>query len=140
MIGRDLRPLLLGEIDRVYGPDDAVGYELAGHAALFQGDYKIVRNRGPVGDGQWRLFNIAQDPGESIDLSLREPARLQSMLSAYDRYAVENKVLPVPAGYSHVKQLVINTLYNGLRTPILVGLLTLLILMPFLVAYRLRRR
>ena len=138
MIGRDLRPLLSGEVDRVYGPEDTVGYELAEHAALFNGDYKIVRNRGPVGDGQWRLFNIADDPGETKDLAAAEHARLQRMLSAYERYTEENKVLPVPAGYDHLKQLVTNTLYSRLRTPVLVGLLALLILIPFAVAYRLK--
>jgi arylsulfatase/uncharacterized sulfatase len=44
MTGRDLRPLLSGEAERVYGPDDAVGYELAGQAVLFQGDYKGTIN------------------------------------------------------------------------------------------------
>jgi arylsulfatase/uncharacterized sulfatase len=103
---------------------------------LFQGDYKIVRNRGPVGDGQWHLFNIVVDPGEVNDLAAKEPERLQRMLSAYERYTVASQVLPVPPGYDHIKQLVTNTLYGRLRTPVLVGLLTLLILMPFLVAYR----
>ena len=49
MIGRDLSPVLLGRAARVYDEDDAVGYELAGNAALFQGDYKIVMNRMPLG-------------------------------------------------------------------------------------------
>lgn len=136
MIGRDLRPLVSKNVERVYGPQDAVGYELAGHAALFQGDYKIVFNRGPLGDGQWHLYNIVQDPGETNDLASVEPARLQRMLGAYERYARDNKVLQVPPGYDHIKQLVINTLYGRLRTPVLVALLTALILLPFLMAYR----
>ena len=140
MIGRDLRPLLLGETEHVYGPEDTVGYELAGHAALFKGDYKIVRNRGPVGDGQWRLFNVVEDPGETRDLAAAEPGRLQRMLSAYERYTRDSKVLPVPAGYNHVKQLVTNLLYDRLRVPVLVGLLTLLILVPFLVAHRMKNK
>ena len=44
MSGRDLVPLISGTVHRVYGQGDVVGYELTGHAALFQGDYKIVRN------------------------------------------------------------------------------------------------
>jgi arylsulfatase A-like enzyme len=139
MIGRDLRPLLSREVERVYGPDDAVGYELAGHAALFQGGYKIVLNRRPLGDGEWHLYNIVQDPGETRDLASAEPARLQRMLSAYERYTRDNKVLPLPPGYDHMKQLAINTLYDRLRTPVLVSLLTALILLPFLVAYRMKR-
>ena len=139
IIGRDLSPVLSGSTERVYGPTDAVGYELAGNAALFQGDYKIVVNRKPLGDGVWRLFNIKKDPGETRDLAREEPARVQQMLSAYERYQRENKVLDMPAGYGHIKQLLINTLHQQWRTPLLVGLLTLLILLPFLVAYLLRR-
>ncbi|MGI9294788.1 MAG: arylsulfatase, partial [Pseudomonadales bacterium] len=48
MIGRSLLPLSNGSADRIYADHEAVGYELAGNAALFQGDYKIVINRGPV--------------------------------------------------------------------------------------------
>jgi arylsulfatase/uncharacterized sulfatase len=140
MIGRDLSPVLLGMAEQVYGANDAVGYELAGNAALFQGDYKIVVNRKPLGDGEWRLFNIKKDPGETRDLAQEEPARLQQMLSAYERYQRENKVLDMPAGYGHIKQLLINTLHQQWRTPLLVGILTLLILVPFFVAYRMGRK
>jgi arylsulfatase A-like enzyme len=140
MIGRDLSPVLLGRAERVYDEDDAVGYELAGNAALFQGDYKIVMNRMPLGDGQWHLFNIKDDPGETADLASIEPARLQRMLSAYERYQRENKVLDMPRGYGHIKQLLINTLHQQWRTPVMLGLLTVLILLPFGVAYRMRRR
>jgi arylsulfatase/uncharacterized sulfatase len=91
------------------------------------------------GDNQWHLFNIVEDPGETVDLSSTEPARLQRMLSAYERYARDNEVLPVPAGYNHLGQVVLNTLYLRARTPVLVALLTMLVLLPFLVAYRMKR-
>ncbi len=140
MIGRDLGPLLRQDVDRIYGPEDAVGYELAGHAALFQGDYKIVYLYGPLGDGQWHLYNIAEDPGETIDLASQLPQRLQRMLSAYEGYKRENKVLDVPKGYDHLRQVAFNTLYVRLREPTLVALLTALILLPFFVAYRMNRK
>jgi arylsulfatase/uncharacterized sulfatase len=139
MIGRSLTPLLLSGAERVYEPLDAVGYELAGHAALFQGDYKIVFNRGPLGEGRWQLFNIVEDPGETRDLAGDMPGRFQQMLSAYERYVRDNKVLPIPPGYDHRKQLVLNTLHAGLREPITVGLLLLLLLLPFLVAHRIKK-
>lgn len=136
VIGRDLSPALVNPAATIYGPDDAVGYELAGHALLFQGDYKIVFHRGPLGDDQWRLFNIVEDPGETHDLAREQPQQLQTMLSAYQRYVRDNKVLPVPSGFDNYRQLVVNTLYARLRTPILVLLLTLLVLLPFYAAYR----
>ncbi|QFU77903.1 arylsulfatase [Halioglobus maricola] len=139
MIGRDLSPLLEGDVERVYGENDAIGYELTGHAALFQGDYKLVVNQPPLGDGQWRLFNIAVDPGEVVDLAADEPVVFQRMLSRYQRYARDNGVLPLPAGYTQIRQLVANTLQQQYREGFLLFLLTLLVLTPFYVAYRMRR-
>ena len=66
--------------------------------------------------------------------------RLQQMLSAYEQYQRANKVLEMPPGYGHIKQLLINTLHQQWRTPVLVGLLTLLILLPFIVAFRMGRK
>jgi arylsulfatase/uncharacterized sulfatase len=140
VIGRDLSPVIRGDAERIYGEHDAVGYELAGNAALFRGDYKIVYNRGPLGDDRWRLFNIKTDPGETNDLSNDLPEQLQNMLAAYERYVVDNHVLPMPVGYDHIKQLAINTMRKQLTEPLLIAILTLLILLPFYVAYRMRLR
>ena len=139
IIGRDLTPLLAGEAERVYSADDAVGYELTGHAALFQDDYKLVVNQPPLGDGQWRLFNIVEDPGETVDLASTQPVTFQRMLSRYQRYQRENGVLPVPSGYSQMRQLVANTLQAQYRDSVIVLLLALLVLLPFYVAYRMKK-
>ena len=139
MIGRDLSPLLDGSADRVYGEEDVVGYELTGHAALFQGDYKLVVNQPPLGDGQWRLYNIASDPGEVVDLAAEQPVLFQRMLARYQRYVRDNGMLPLPAGYTQMRQLVANTLQQQYREGVLLFLLTLLLLTPFYVAYRMRR-
>jgi arylsulfatase A-like enzyme len=64
MIGKSLLLLTNGNVDRIYSEDETICYELAGNAALFKEDYKIVKNRGPIGDNQWHLFNIVTDPGE----------------------------------------------------------------------------
>jgi arylsulfatase/uncharacterized sulfatase len=140
MIGRSLLPLSRGDVDRVYGETDSTGYELAGNAALFQGDHKIVRNRGPVGDDRWHLYNIVSDPGETDDLSERMPERLQQMLGLYEAYVADNGVLPVPAGYDERIQGVVNGLHHRFGKNILLALLSLLTLFPFYVAYRFVRR
>ncbi len=137
MTGRDLTPLITGAAERVYGSDDAVGYELTDHGALFQGDYKLVINQPPVGDGQWRLFNTVEDPGETIDLSASQALRFQRMLSRYEQYLQDNKVVPVPQGYNQMAQLLSNILLKQ-RDDVLVFLLTLLLLLPFYVAYRMK--
>jgi arylsulfatase len=133
--GRDLTPLISGVSDRAYGPDDWVGYELTDHGVLFQGDYKLVVNQPPIGDGQWRLFNIVSDPGETVDLAATEPQRFQRMLANYEQYRRDNKVVPVPEGYSQMRQILLNALLQG-RENVIAFLLTLLVLVPFYVAYK----
>jgi arylsulfatase A-like enzyme len=137
--GRDLKPVISGTADRVYDPEDAVGYELTGHSVLFQGDYKLLRNQPPLGDGQWYLYDIAQDPGEVRDLKALMPQRYQRMLSAYKAFERDNKVQPLPPGYSQSGQLAKNFIRDQSRSAVIVGLLTLLVLLPFLVAIRMRR-
>ena len=135
--GRSLRPLLAGEVTSVYGETDTVGYELAGNGALFQGDYKLVLNQPPVGDGQWRLFNITKDPGEVIDLAAAHPARYQRMLGRYQEYMAAKGVMTYPEGYSPLGQVLDRALRKELGKPLLALLVTLLVLLPFWVASRL---
>ena len=139
MIGRSLMPLVEGSSEAVYGPEDAVGFELAGHAALFMGDYKIVFNRGTQGDSQWHLFNIQIDPGETHDLSAENPAQLQRMLGRYQQYVADNNVLPIPDGYKHEIQIIFNGLHHVYRDNILIFILLFLLILPFWVVYKSKR-
>ena len=91
MTGKDLLPLVRGEKDQVYGNDEFVGYELTGHGALFQGDFKLVVNQPPLGDGEWRLFNIVIDPAETNDFKALMPERFEQMMAAYEQFTLENK-------------------------------------------------
>jgi arylsulfatase A-like enzyme len=138
MTGRNLAPLVSGAAERVYGSEDSVGYELTDHGVLFQGDHKLVVNQPPAGDGQWRLFNIVDDPGETVDLAATQALRLQRMLSRYEQYRRDNLVVPSPPGYNQIKQVLFNILLQY-RNGTLVFLLTLLLLLPFYVAYRMKR-
>jgi len=105
MTGRSLLPVLNGEIQSVYSDDDIRAIEVSGNAALYKGDYKILRSILPVGDGKWRLFNLAEDPGETKDLSTEQPQKLQNMLANYADYAAEIGVLDMPEGYDSTKQI-----------------------------------
>ena len=134
--GRSLLPLARGEVDRVYSETDSIGFELIGNSALFQGDYKIVRNRPPVGDDRWHLYNIVQDPGETQDLSAAMPERLEQMLAQYEDYVQKNGVLPVPADYDQAFQGISNAVRERFTPQILLILFAFLTLLPFYLAYR----
>jgi arylsulfatase/uncharacterized sulfatase len=104
LIGASLVPVLQGRAERAHAEDKAIGYELSGSAALFKGDYKLVKSLKPVGDEQWHLYNIATDPGEVIDLQQQMPERFQRMQADYAEYVRANGVLPMPAGYDYKRQ------------------------------------
>lgn len=108
MSGRSLTPLLTGTADSIYGPDDAVGFETSGQAALYRGDYKLVRNMPPHGDGVWRLFDLAVDPGETRDLSQDRPQLKRELLHEYRLYANRVGVLELPEGYQVEQQIAAN--------------------------------
>ncbi|KTE13747.1 arylsulfatase [Sphingopyxis sp. H115] len=102
--GRSLVPMLEGATGSVHG-DAPLGYELSGNAALFRGDYKLVRNLAPTGDGRWRLYNLKLDPGETRDLAAAEPDRFAAMRADYRAYAKANGVLDMPPGYTADEQI-----------------------------------
>jgi arylsulfatase/uncharacterized sulfatase len=104
MIGRSLLPLLKGEVERVHPADHPIGYELSGNAALFKGDYKLLKNLPPIGDGEWHLYDITRDPGETTDLREQLPELFAQLQQDYAAYAKTNGVLPMPAGYDYREQ------------------------------------
>jgi len=84
----------------VYGAEDGVGLEAAESSAYFLNGYKIVKNNVPLGDMEWHLYNLENDPSEIYDLAHQEPETLQKLLAAYEAYAKNVGVLAMPTGYS----------------------------------------
>jgi arylsulfatase len=94
--GKSARPWLEGKAAAVHAADEPLGTELFGSRALRKGDWKVT----DIGDGQWRLFDIARDPGETRDLSAANPDKLRELTAAWDDYAKANGViLPTEALY-----------------------------------------
>lgn len=97
--GRSMVPLLKGESSQIYSAEVVISQELSGGVAVYQGDYKLVRNVSPYGDRKWHLYNLRSDLTESTDLASSEPKRVKSMTAAYTEYANKNGVVEVPDDY-----------------------------------------
>lgn len=109
MTGRTLLPVLTGESESAYAPQDVRAIEVSGNSALYKGDYKITRSVRPRGDGKWRLFNLATDPGETTDLSETDAAVFADMMAEWDAYTQRMGVLEMPEGYSSIQAILSNT-------------------------------
>jgi arylsulfatase A-like enzyme len=108
--GRSLLPILRGGARSVYDPGDDIGIEVSGNAALVRGNLKLLRTSPPYGDGAWRLFDVASDPGETRDLSTERPDDFAALKAGYAAYAARNGVLEMPEGYAAERQVGVNTI------------------------------
>jgi arylsulfatase len=104
--GHSWSALLAGTAETVRSPEEPLGYELFYRRGLRKGDWKLVYLpaikpegaaylKAGVGDNQWRLYNLARDPGETTDLAASEPAKLKELLADWDVYAKQKGVIPL---------------------------------------------
>jgi arylsulfatase/uncharacterized sulfatase len=96
--------LLSGQSQQVYPSDVSISQELSGGAAVYRGDYKLVRNIPPYGDRKWHLYNLRTDPTESKDLVGSDPEQVKEMTQSYEQYVEENGVIEVPDDYDIAAQ------------------------------------
>lgn len=101
--GTSLLPIWQGqsEVESV-----AVATELFGNRAIRQGDWKAHYINPPLGSGQWELFNMASDPGESRNLAEAHPEKLAELIARYAAYDQRVGVIaPEPAFTVTLKKL-----------------------------------
>ena len=86
----------------------------------------------PTGHGEWHLYDIVRDPGETRDLAAAMPGLFQTMQADYAAFAARDQVLPMPAGYTAAEQ-INDTAFRTMVLPkIMGGLAALLALAAFL--------
>jgi arylsulfatase A-like enzyme len=89
MMGRSLANILSGSASEVYGDDEYVSGEMLNGKWTRKGDFKAVSVAPPYGLGEWQLYNVAEDPGETNDLSEKMPELLKELRAEWKRYASE---------------------------------------------------
>ena len=92
--GKSMVPLLSKNSTTTHGPDDAIGWEYNGSKAIRIGDNKATWTDKPFGPGDWQIFDLSIDPGESNDLSAQNPKLKQRLIDAWDEYASSVGVIP----------------------------------------------
>ena len=104
MKGHSMLPLLQGKTDAVHADDHVIGWELFSKRAVRKGDWKILYEpfhevlepRAPgIKSDTWQLYNLADDPAESKDLSEENPEKLAEMIVHWNEYVADTGlVLP----------------------------------------------
>ena len=140
IIGKSLQSSLAGSDEKSYTDSDSVGLEVTGNSALFKGDFKIVRNRPPNGSNQWELFNLSEDPGETINLATSMPNKLLELIEEYEAYAEKNGVIELPLDYEWAAEMTINTFKRNYLPLIWKAALFIILAMSLVVVLIRRRR
>ncbi|MBL8906162.1 MAG: hypothetical protein JNM20_05740 [Rhizobiales bacterium] len=91
--GRSLTPILSNKSDSVRGPSDWIGWELFGNRAVREGDWKLLWLCRPHGTGDWQLYDLKADPGETNDLAAVEVDVRDRLIRHWDTYAKANNVI-----------------------------------------------
>ena len=87
MRGQSLVGVISGSQEHAYAKETPIGGEMMFGKWMRKGDYKAVLVAKPYGPGTWQLYNVTEDPGETHDLSSEQPAILEELMAAWDRYA-----------------------------------------------------
>lgn len=92
--GKSLVPLLAGTTDAVRSEEEWIGEELFGNRSIRQGDWKLLNIiKGAGGTGEWELYNLKSDPGETTDVSKSNPAKFKELFACWETYEKTNGVI-----------------------------------------------
>jgi arylsulfatase A-like enzyme len=91
--GSSVLGMFAGEVQTPYAAAAEVGYEMFGLRSYFVGSWKILWMPPPFGPGEWQLYDLSQDPGETNDLAEDFPGRVADMIARWEQYKVDNGVL-----------------------------------------------
>jgi len=82
--------------------NEGIGYELHGMRAYIKDEWKIVNLPITFGIGDWELFNLAEDPAESIDLTEQFPEIRNELIAAWEEYSEKVGVIYDPLDWSGI--------------------------------------
>jgi arylsulfatase len=71
----------------LYGADEYISGEMLNGKWVRKGDFKAMSVAPPYGPGEWQLYNVTEDPGETRDLAKEMPELLKELRGEWDDYA-----------------------------------------------------
>jgi arylsulfatase A-like enzyme len=87
--GKSWVPYLSHQTPHIHDADHVVGWELFDRQAIRKGKWKALRIPEPYGSGEWELFDLESDPGETRDLRGERGGKLEELLGEWEGYVRE---------------------------------------------------
>jgi arylsulfatase len=92
VVGKSILPYLRGEQAFVH-KNEMYGFSVHGRQGLQYNQWKLVRLPAPFEQGEWQLFNLDEDLGETHDLAATNPDQLKEMIARWDSFAKDTGVI-----------------------------------------------
>ena len=83
MLGESAWPYFSGRADTVHDDDYVTVFTHRQYASIRQGDWKLLSLEQPFDERYFTLHNLAEDPGEAIDLSPANPGKRAELLELW---------------------------------------------------------
>ncbi len=94
MMGRSLLEQWNGGT-AAYTDKEVIAYEVYGRRGAQRGQWKVLLQEPPYGTGEWQLYDLSNDPGETTDLSSEQKPIRDELIFAWEQYATRvGVVLP----------------------------------------------
>jgi arylsulfatase A-like enzyme len=97
LTGKSLKPLLEGTVNKVHADNESIPGEIFNQTSVRMGDWKGL-HEGSDKQGVWKLYNLADDPGENTNLADQHPDIVQNMKTTYAQFAKDVGVVPPTTG------------------------------------------
>jgi arylsulfatase len=93
MLGESFLPYIKGEQKFIHDDKYVFGLEHDGQCLLIRGDWKITNISDPFDEDAFALYNLADDMGETRDLSESNPGKYKEMLNEWEAFKRKNGII-----------------------------------------------
>ena len=98
MLGESFLSFIRGQRNTIHNNNYVYGLEHDGQCLLIKGNWKITNISEPFDEAAFALYNLAEDHGETNDLSKSNPEKFKEMLKEWEIFKKKTGVIPKEKG------------------------------------------
>ena len=98
MLGESFLSFIQGKSDSIHDKNYVYCLEHYGGCLLIKGDWKITNISDPFNESAFELYNLAEDWGETKDLSKSNPEKFKEMINEWEIFKKKAGIIPLDQG------------------------------------------
>ncbi len=98
MLGESFGPFIGGKTNTIHNSNYVYGLEHDGQCLLIKGNWKITNISKPFDESAFALYNLAEDKGETNNLSKLNPGKFKEMMKEWEIFKKRVGVIPKEKG------------------------------------------